>query len=166
MGLYRLLFVSKQSTKMKDEEIFSIFKKSKANNTHKKITGLLLYVEGAFMEVLEGEEQEIKNLYRFIASDKRHTLPKIILQGPIDERYFKGWSLGYPINTINDHEELKMINEDDKFDLFAEIQKKPDLVCEFLKYFYNTGDLDFTKFWSNGGHVKLNQKLINPNKIF
>lgn len=107
------------------------------------------------MEVLEGDEEEVKQLFHLIRQDARHYQTKIILQGPIEKRYFEGWNLGYKIHTESDQMNLQAMNGNTQFDLHTELTKHPDIVFEFLKHFYNTGDVDFFKFWNSGERIKI-----------
>ena len=47
------------------------------------------------MQLLEGEENVILNLYDKICIDNRHSLSRIIYQENILERGFKGWTMAF-----------------------------------------------------------------------
>ena len=40
------------------------------------ITGLLLFIDGGFLQMLEGEERAVRELYTRIAADRRHLNPR------------------------------------------------------------------------------------------
>lgn len=47
------------------------------------------------MQMLEGEEQTVAELYGTIISDERHTGVMTMLTGNISERNFVDWSMGF-----------------------------------------------------------------------
>jgi hypothetical protein len=61
---------------------------------------MMLYHAGSFLQILEGEEQDVEQLFSKIGKDKFHTNIKIIYRGDIDEREFSDWSMGF-VNTAN-----------------------------------------------------------------
>lgn len=71
------------------------------NNKRLEITGMLLYADKRFIQVLEGEKQTVLSLYNTIQKDSRHFNSKIVLETEIDKRNFPGWTMGYKnINPI------------------------------------------------------------------
>jgi hypothetical protein len=58
------------------------------------ITGMLLYVEGGFMQVLEGEDEAVAAVYARICNDKRHWNTQVLLDRHAP-RAFRDWSMGF-----------------------------------------------------------------------
>ena len=50
-----------------------ILQKSQDANSHRAITGLLLFSEGHFLQLLKGPEEEVRRVYSKIVQDERHT---------------------------------------------------------------------------------------------
>jgi hypothetical protein len=44
---------------------------------------------------LEGDKAEILALYEKICADKRHKLPRVLWDGPIEQRSFADWSMAF-----------------------------------------------------------------------
>ena len=65
-----------------------MLQKSTHRNTKAGITGLLLYKEGSFMQVLEGEEKPVKALFSKISHDPRHRNIITLIQERIEKREF------------------------------------------------------------------------------
>jgi EAL domain-containing protein (putative c-di-GMP-specific phosphodiesterase class I) len=78
-----------------NEELAGLLRFARKNNAKEDITGMLLYSEGSFFQVLEGEEEKIRHLFRTIEKDKRHHSITIVIQEPIAERSFADWTMGY-----------------------------------------------------------------------
>jgi hypothetical protein len=59
------------------------------------VTGLLLYMDGNFIQALEGEKEEVLSTHERIANDPRHRGLITLLQGDIEKRDFGDWSMGF-----------------------------------------------------------------------
>jgi hypothetical protein len=69
---------------------------ARKNNAAAKISGLLLYQNGSFFQILEGERESVETLFLKISGDKRHNrITKIIVE-VIDRRNFGEWKMGFP----------------------------------------------------------------------
>jgi len=80
---------------MTDTELTTILVKSRENNLKKNITGMLLYAKGVFMQVLEGAEDVVNEIYEKIILDERHKNMIKLAIGTEDERIFSEWSMGF-----------------------------------------------------------------------
>jgi hypothetical protein len=92
--LVRLMYCSRAVPAVDQEELFSILKKSKANNAKTGVTGALCFSEGIFIQVLEGGRNAVNALYNRIAGDARHKDVVLLAYQEIEERRFAGWSMG------------------------------------------------------------------------
>jgi len=54
---YAIVYVSTASNELKDEEIQNILSSSNTWNNKNDITGLLLFSEGNFFQIIEGEKK-------------------------------------------------------------------------------------------------------------
>lgn len=72
MSIYQLLYVSGAVGRPTEEEVEQILAVSRRNNAELGVTGMLLYADGAFIQVLEGEESTVKTLSHRISRDPRH----------------------------------------------------------------------------------------------
>ena len=63
---------------------------------------MLLYIEGRFFQVLEGEEEVINDLFITISKDDRHGNATVIARGDLDKRIFKDWTMRF--NSISEEE--------------------------------------------------------------
>ena len=90
-----LIYVSSATKLFSTEELVGLLRQSCQKNVRLGITGLLLYKDGNFMQVLEGPEAAVWGLYRTIANDQRHHGTIMLLQQTIAERQFATWSMGF-----------------------------------------------------------------------
>ncbi|MDJ1480860.1 BLUF domain-containing protein [Cytophagaceae bacterium YF14B1] len=86
--LSSLMYVSKRSANCHQEEVIDIFRSSERNNKKANITGILLYSDTLFIHYLEGDFDQINQLYDKIKTDYRHKHIFIIEIIPVKERKF------------------------------------------------------------------------------
>ena len=88
---------------MDTERLDEILKTARDNNHQRNITGMLLFHEGSFIQVLEGNAEEVEALYEMISQDPRHKDANVVLKTEVEERAFDQWSMGYKrASTIDD----------------------------------------------------------------
>ena len=90
----QLIYVSTRTKQCSDQEIPKILESSNKNNGKDDITGVLLYSDKKFLQVLEGETKAITELYDHIQKDTRHKNVMMISLAPIKERSFPSWQMG------------------------------------------------------------------------
>src|SRR5579875_1856403 len=90
-----VVYVSSGVRRFQPEEILEILRTSRRNNEKRNITGMLLYKDGNFLQVLEGPEQAITQLLQTIETDPRHRGMIQLTKKPIEERQFANWSMAF-----------------------------------------------------------------------
>ncbi|MBK7998996.1 MAG: BLUF domain-containing protein [Verrucomicrobia bacterium] len=106
MKTFQLLYGSTATAPFGKPELLELLNKSRANNERVNVTGLLLFKDGQFMQVLEGEEPVVTSLYQRISQDPRHTGSMVFLQRAIEQRDFPDWSMAF--KDLRDPELLDM----------------------------------------------------------
>ncbi|WP_142785352.1 BLUF domain-containing protein [Changchengzhania lutea] len=95
--IYTICYVSSASHTIQEDELNSLFESTKTLNHLNSITGILLYLEGNFLQILEGEERQLKSLMEKIEMDDRHHNIIIILNKKNKVRIFKEYNSGFSI---------------------------------------------------------------------
>jgi hypothetical protein len=90
-----LIYISSAVELMGDAELEELLKVSRGNNKTKNVTGMLLYSEGSFIQVLEGEKDDVIAIYSVIKAGKRHKNVTTIMNGDSEERSFPDWQMGF-----------------------------------------------------------------------
>jgi hypothetical protein len=93
MSLYRLIYSSTAHPELTPQDLKEILAVSEKNNSENGITGLLCYGNQTFLQILEGEWDEVNKTYHRIAQDERHHTPRLIECLPISCRAFEVWSM-------------------------------------------------------------------------
>jgi hypothetical protein len=93
--VFFLVYISSATQPFSVDDLSTLLAVSRKNNAELGITGMLLYKDGNFMQVLEGDERTVRALYEKIGVDPRHSGEITLLQGFVDERQFPDWSMGF-----------------------------------------------------------------------
>ena len=104
MGLYHLIYQSRALVPFEVPELTALLHQSRAYNRQVHITGLLLHTpDGRFLQVLEGKEADVQQLYyQHIQSDPRHHHCQVLGEGPCAERSFADWNMGFRVAQAHD----------------------------------------------------------------
>lgn len=92
--LWQLAYVSTDARPMLPADLNELVRFSAVNNASRAITGMLVWAEGSFFQILEGREVTITDLYARIIRDERHRDPVLLMCEPIAVRTFPRWSMG------------------------------------------------------------------------
>ena len=92
--LRQVIYISQATRDLSDQEIRELVAVSAANNRVNQITGALLYLEGSFIQVLEGEADAIASLLDVLGRDERHHDLRVLSDLEIEARQFEDWSMG------------------------------------------------------------------------
>jgi hypothetical protein len=94
-ALHRLIYLSTAVGVLRADELDRIFIRSRATNSSAGITGLLLFHEGSFLQMLEGPAAALAGLMLRIRRDRRHTGLITLHTGPCAARTFPDSPLHY-----------------------------------------------------------------------
>jgi hypothetical protein len=103
----QLLYVSNTSRDLAASDLNEILMSARRNNDALGLTGLLLYINGGFLQILEGEERSVHELYGRIRADRRHWEARLLLDREAP-RAFGEWSMGFEHLTEDDPETAGM----------------------------------------------------------
>lgn len=93
--MHHLVYASSAREKFTKDELLDLLEQARSNNTQLRVTGMLLYKDGNFMQVLEGERDVIWGLYEKITFDPRHRGALKLLDHPVPARGFPEWSMAF-----------------------------------------------------------------------
>lgn len=110
MSMLQLSYISTATRPMGTDDLLSLLQVARANNANKGITGMLLYHNGIFVQVLEGEEHELDELLSVIKRDGRHKALRVLERRPIGRREYPDWSMGFKRLDREDMAEVPGIN--------------------------------------------------------
>ena len=94
-ALISMVYISSAVRPFENAELLRMLSTFKANNERAGISGILLYKDRSFLQVLEGPSTAVHACYQKILRDPRHTNIAKVIEHPIEERAFGQWSMGF-----------------------------------------------------------------------
>lgn len=91
----QIIYTSRANTPFSDSELDQLLAHCVSRNTPENFTGMLLYGNGKFMQVLEGDADKLDLAMKQISQDKHHHDVNILVRTPIKQRDFSEWSMGF-----------------------------------------------------------------------
>lgn len=117
--VHRLVYWSRQTPAVAlnlDTAVADILAASVANNAPAAISGLLLCVQGVFLQALEGPEDAVRTAYGRIGRDPRHHEVTLISAKRADQRLFADWSMCARSLTASDKAIVDLLDAKASFD--------------------------------------------------
>ena len=138
--MFYLVYVSVAAEKASKDDLLEILARSRTNNAEAGITGLLLYKDGNYMQVLEGEEKAVRDLYARIRRDPRHLGIVTLVEGRRDNRCFGDWSMGFQDLSSLEARDVPGYSEFLNTPLTAEEFSSDPGQCERLLWAFKRGE--------------------------
>lgn len=95
----RLVYYSRALRDMSLQDIQNILVTARSNNAEHEICGMLCYESHWFLQALEGDRDDVNELFLEIAEDTRHDDVIIVSYDYINNRLFPQWNMGYSANA-------------------------------------------------------------------
>jgi Sensors of blue-light using FAD len=94
-SLIHVIYASAAGAGFDESDLDEILRRARTANEAVAVTGMLLYSQGSFFQVLEGEADAVDKVYARILRDARHTRVAVIIREAIARRSFAEWTMGY-----------------------------------------------------------------------
>jgi hypothetical protein len=95
--MFHLIYASRARQKFSELDLKTLLTRSRSNNGRLDVTGMLMYHDGAFLQVLEGDELSVRGVFKRIERDGRHAQVTILRNQTsfVERRIFGDWSMGF-----------------------------------------------------------------------
>jgi len=93
--MIEIVYASAATVKFSPADLATLLAAARVRNQQDDITGVLLYHDGSFLQVLEGVESVVRSTFDRIAKDPRHGSVLLLKRGEIEERSFADWRMGF-----------------------------------------------------------------------
>lgn len=93
--MHHIIYLSWATTPFNDQQLRDLLQEARSYNTQAGITGIMLYGNGCFMQVLEGEQATVHTLYEHIKLDARHRDVTAYADKAISQRAFGEWAMAF-----------------------------------------------------------------------
>ena len=93
--MIRIIYYSTAAKTPSISDLEKLLDTSWKNNIADDISGVLMYHDMTFFQIIEGPEENVRRLVERIKVDPRHTGFTLTQDTPIETRSFSDWSMGY-----------------------------------------------------------------------
>lgn len=107
--MFCLLYVSFATRRMSDADLVELAAQSARDNRILDVTGILMYEDGIFLQVLEGDRDVVRDLMQKIVEDKRHERLAVLLEEDVERRHFPDWHMALADPSMMAEEDRQMI---------------------------------------------------------
>lgn len=109
--MYTIIYRSVAQPYLDDLAVHSMLIKAQEKNEHLQVTGCLLYHNRIFIQLIEGDEDIIKDLFNDILTDDRHYQIDMLHSEFNQSRLFANWSMVFnnldnPLGDVERKQEL------------------------------------------------------------
>ena len=93
--VYYVCYFSTAIKPLNDKQLEAMLKKTRKTNSELGLTGMLIYIEGTFIQMIEGDKDTVEKVYKKISLDNRHKQLIKVISGIWVSAKFDGWSMGF-----------------------------------------------------------------------
>lgn len=132
--MHVIAYTSEIDTSENEEQVIAdIVKVSKENNANTDITGVLFFHEGRFLQIIEGEEDQLHALMDTISADPRHKDVRILIDSEEPVRSFASWKMDEIHLGKGKHFDAEYLEK-----ITKSFEKVMVPSCDMLAHFYKT----------------------------
>ncbi|MEP2735270.1 MAG: BLUF domain-containing protein [Erythrobacter sp.] len=105
-----LAYTSTAAEAVDGSDVFAIVAVSARNNAESELTGVLLFKDGQFLQVVEGPSASIDMLMIRLERDNRHSNIRTIARSAIKTRKFPRWNMKrlYNLTSESDGDDIRL----------------------------------------------------------
>ena len=117
--LIHVIYVSSAAPEISEHDTVKFLNEARKANRQNDVSGMMLYIGGCFLQLLEGEAAKVDIACRAIFRDKRAM--RLILREPIAEREFSEWTMGF--EAVAPLEAARLLGEPPLFDSVSRVAR-------------------------------------------
>ncbi len=102
--MIQIIYVSKATRHFSLRELQVMLSAGRKRNKARGITGIVVYHQGQFLQILEGYAPVVEKLFETISTDQRHKQIELLLRTDIEERSFTDSTMGLCHISADDEE--------------------------------------------------------------
>ncbi len=131
---FQLTYHSVAKPGLTADDLSAIMESSSRNNKELRLTGCLIYHNKFFLQILEGKEEVVMEMFERIKLDDRNHQVTLLSTDESQDRIFKEWEMAY--YSLPDGTELSSEEEEIKKDLvqLSDTSKKPNFTLKVFWY--------------------------------
>jgi hypothetical protein len=91
----RIIYASRARHAFGDDELVQLLLRARATNEDYDVTGMLVYAAQSFLQLFEGDAEGVEVVWDRIRMDDRHTELRVLSDGPVAQRLYPDWAMGF-----------------------------------------------------------------------
>ena len=135
--MYFIIYSSKANHDISEGDLHKILEDSKRHNESKGITGMLIFYKDTFIQMLEGEEEDVVSTYERIKEDDRHDTVLKLFEGYTSKRHFPDWKMALEVVDEGYFREIDAYESLDEGDKFLHEVEDDHIGLKMLAFFYD-----------------------------
>lgn len=97
--MIQISYLSKSTRPLAPGDLLALLEQCQKNNAAHGITGVLFYGNGTFLQVVEGEAEDVDRLIANIGRDPRHAEVQLLARKHVEQRDYADWTMGFEAVT-------------------------------------------------------------------
>ncbi len=93
--MIQVSYLSRAAGPMSAADLLALLLQSRTDNAARGVTGMLLYGNGTFLQVIEGDDPVVDDLITRISKDSRHHGIQFLSRIPVLHRQYSDWTMGF-----------------------------------------------------------------------
>jgi hypothetical protein len=93
--VFQLVYSSAAVRPLTHEALVDLLEQARERNVDRRVTGMLLHRHGRFLQLLEGDERVVRDLYARITADARHRQVRTVGERRRLLRQFSTWTMAF-----------------------------------------------------------------------
>jgi len=100
--LRQVVYISAATQHFSAEALEELLARARANNERNGMTGILLYHDLSFLQIVEGTRDDVDRLMARIRRDPSHASLRIVQDESVPERDFRSWAMASRVANAED----------------------------------------------------------------
>lgn len=131
-----LAYASEEVSPFNRKGLETLVRSCAAFNERLSVTGTLVYTDGIFFQILEGEPETIETVMKRIRTDPRHKNIEVVLEARRTDRLFPTWTMGFCDATVRPPVKRSIQSIQQKTLTTPMLEKEISRLVIYLKTFY------------------------------
>jgi hypothetical protein len=115
--LIHVIYIGAAASDISEHDTAELLKEARKTNRKNDVSGMMLYVGGCLLLLLEGEPHNVDAAFKEIVAPKREM--RAILREPVAEREFPDWIMGF--EAVAPAEAARLLGEPLMFDSVSRV---------------------------------------------
>lgn len=134
--MYFLIYSSMASPEIEESDLKDIIVSAEKNNHGNEITGMLIFHDGRFFQMLEGSKEKVQAVFEKIQADPRHSAIIKLFEGETSKRHFPDWKMALKVVNADEFEKIKAYETIEEGNKFLTEVIDDHLGLQMLRFFY------------------------------